>query len=69
MQDTRPCYQGADTVKTESPDEDRFIAVVAEDVVCVAQGSEGVCSVMIGQCEWGFSMKGQDRNREESDPK
>jgi hypothetical protein len=42
IQDARPGHQRSDAVQTETPDEGRFVAVVAQDPVGVAEGGEGV---------------------------
>ena len=39
--------EGADAVEAETPDEDGAVAVVAEDPGGVADGGEGVCSVLL----------------------
>lgn len=42
VQNTRPGDEGSDAVQAEAPDESRFVAVVAQDPVGVAEGGERV---------------------------
>jgi len=41
VQQTRPCYQSADPVEKQSPDEDGFVAIMSEDPVRMAK-----------RCQW-----------------
>ena len=42
IQNTRPGHEGSDAVQAEAPDESRFVAVVAQDPVGVAERGERV---------------------------
>ena len=57
MQDARPGDQGTDTVKAETPDEDRLEAVVAQDPVGMAERSQRVgaeiCCLETGRASTG----------------
>lgn len=37
MNKARPCNQGTDAIQTKAPNEDCFVAVVAEDPIGMAQ--------------------------------
>lgn len=57
MQNARPGNQGSDAVQAEAPDESRFVAVVAQDPVGVAEGGEGV-GAEVGGLEAGGAGAG-----------
>lgn len=48
VQDARPRYERSDAVQAEAPDESRFVAVVAQDPIGVAEGGERVCAEVSG---------------------
>ena len=57
IQDTRPRHERSDAVQAETPDESRFVAVVAQDPVGVAEGGERVCAE-VGGLETGGAGAG-----------
>jgi hypothetical protein len=57
IQNTRPGDQRSDAVQAEAPDESCFVAVVAQDPVCVAEGGEGV-GAEVGGLETGGAGAG-----------
>lgn len=44
MKKTWPSDQSADSVETQTPDEDGFVAIVSKDPVGMAKRSEWVCT-------------------------
>lgn len=57
VQNTRPGHQRSNAVQAEAPDESRFVAVVAQDPVGVAEGGEGV-GAEVGGLEAGGAGAG-----------